>query len=143
MLLTVVDVQSGIRLTSFARKVAKNRPWSGFDSSLRSLRISVISALNISRDYSNAEITEIRRDRREEANSCIKHFSCKATQIGFAQIDPDMYVKANEIRRVMKAGSSNHGNPWPSHASKSRLVGLRGVFHPGAHSRVKSSTDLL
>src|SRR5688500_18574019 len=78
MLLTVVDVQSGIRLTSFARKVAKNRPWSGFDSSLRSLRISVISALNISRDYSNADITEIRRDRREEANSCIKHFSCNA-----------------------------------------------------------------
>jgi hypothetical protein len=36
-----------------------------FDSSLRSLRISVISVLNISRDYRYAEITEIRRDRRE------------------------------------------------------------------------------
>ena len=33
--------------------------------SLRSLRIFVISALNISLDYSNAEITEIRRDRRK------------------------------------------------------------------------------
>ena len=32
-----------------------------FDSSLCSLRISVTSALNISRDYSYAEITEIRR----------------------------------------------------------------------------------
>jgi len=39
------------------------------DSSLRSLRISVISALNISRDYSYAEITEIRRDRREDFKS--------------------------------------------------------------------------
>jgi hypothetical protein len=34
------------------------------DSSLRSLRISVISALNISRPYCYAEITELRRDRR-------------------------------------------------------------------------------
>ena len=40
-----------------------------FDSSLCSLRISVISALNISRDYSYAEITEIRRDRREDFKS--------------------------------------------------------------------------
>ena len=39
------------------------------DSSLRSLRISVISALNISRDYRYAEITEIRRDRREDFKS--------------------------------------------------------------------------
>jgi hypothetical protein len=39
------------------------------NSSLRSLRISVISALNISRDYSYAENTEIRRDRRENFKS--------------------------------------------------------------------------
>jgi hypothetical protein len=39
------------------------------DSSLRSLRISVISALDISRDYGYAEITEIRRDRREDFKS--------------------------------------------------------------------------
>ena len=37
-------------------------------SALRSLRISVISALtNVARIF-NAEITEIRRDRREESN---------------------------------------------------------------------------
>jgi len=35
-------------------------------ASLRSLRISVISALNTSRDYCYAEITELRRDRRED-----------------------------------------------------------------------------
>jgi hypothetical protein len=35
------------------------------DSSLRSLRISVTSALNISRPYSYAEITEIRRESQE------------------------------------------------------------------------------
>jgi hypothetical protein len=34
------------------------------DFSLRALRTSVISALKISREYSYAEITEIRRDRR-------------------------------------------------------------------------------
>jgi hypothetical protein len=33
---------------------------------LRSLRISVFSALDIFRDYGYAESTEIRRDRREE-----------------------------------------------------------------------------
>jgi hypothetical protein len=40
-----------------------------FDSSLRSLRISVISALNIARDTGYAEIAEIRRDRREDFKS--------------------------------------------------------------------------
>jgi hypothetical protein len=47
-------------------RVALHEKWflQLIDSSLRSLRISVISALNISRDYSYAEITEIRRDRR-------------------------------------------------------------------------------
>ena len=35
-------------------------------SSLRSLRISVLSALNTPRDCSYAEITEIRRDHRED-----------------------------------------------------------------------------
>ena len=49
-----------------------------FDSSLRSLRISVISALNISRDYSDAEITEIRRDRRENFKSRQVLLLCKA-----------------------------------------------------------------
>jgi len=37
-----------------------------FKSSLRSLRIYVISVLNISRNQSYAEITEMRRDRRED-----------------------------------------------------------------------------
>ncbi len=51
--------------SGLARKVV----FTTFDSSLCSLRISVISALNISRDNSYAEITEIRRDRREDFKS--------------------------------------------------------------------------
>jgi hypothetical protein len=45
-------------------------------SFLRSLRLSVISALNISRDYRYAEITEIRRDRRKKL--------CRDQQFTFA-----------------------------------------------------------
>ena len=51
--------------SGLARKVV----FTTFDPSLCSLRISVISALNISRDNSYAEITEIRRDRREDFKS--------------------------------------------------------------------------
>ena len=51
--------ESFLLLRGLARKWFLQR----FDSSLR---ISVISALNISRYYSYAEITEIRRDRRED-----------------------------------------------------------------------------
>ena len=39
----------------------------------------MISALNISRYYSYAEITEIRRDRREDFQSLQDDFSCKAS----------------------------------------------------------------
>jgi hypothetical protein len=61
------------------RGFAKSRPCRDLKSSLRSLRTSVISALNISRDYSYAEITEIRRDRREKSVSCKNRFSGKAS----------------------------------------------------------------
>ncbi len=48
--------------TGLARKVVLQLT----NSSLRSLRISVISALNFPREYSYAENTEIPRDRRED-----------------------------------------------------------------------------
>ena len=47
-------------------KSAKNSPLSGWKPSLRSLRISVISALSVVGRIFNAEITEIRRDHRED-----------------------------------------------------------------------------
>jgi hypothetical protein len=56
----------------------KSSPCRDLKSSLRPLRISVISALNNYREYSYAEITEIRRDRREELVNCKNHFSGKA-----------------------------------------------------------------
>jgi hypothetical protein len=60
------------------RLCPKSSPCRDLKSSLRPLRISVISALNNYRDYSYAEITEIRRDRREELVNCKNHFSGKA-----------------------------------------------------------------
>src|SRR6185437_7947245 len=63
-----------LALTGFARKVVL----SGFEV------FSAVSAylcylcVKYSRDYSYAEITEIRRGHREESESCKKHSSCKA-----------------------------------------------------------------
>jgi len=64
----------GMCTTGFARKVVLL----GFEV------VSAVSAylcylcVKYSRDYSYAEITEIRRDHREDSESCKKHFSCKA-----------------------------------------------------------------
>jgi hypothetical protein len=50
-------------LITFDWLCPKSSPCRDLKSSLRPLRISVISALNNYRDYSYAGITEIRRDR--------------------------------------------------------------------------------
>src|ERR1044072_5809105 len=55
--------------------------------SLRSLRISVISALNIPRDKTYAEITEIRRDRREAQKRSSGHFAGQRVRLQFSEAD--------------------------------------------------------
>jgi len=60
----------------FARKVVL----SGFEVFSAASAYLCYLCVKYSRDYSYAEITEIRRGHREESERCKKHFSCNATR---------------------------------------------------------------
>ena len=78
-----------------------------FDSSLRSLLISVISDLNISKDYSDAEITEIRRDRREDLKSGQGLFlTTFRTRLGFPVVAGTSHRHKNSKRHNLSSRNS-------------------------------------